>query len=54
LINNVLGYEFEGYERTIDAHIKNIRHKIEEDPQNPTYIKTIYGAGYKFVGLPDP
>jgi two-component system OmpR family response regulator len=54
LINSVLGYNFEGYERVIDAHIKNIRHKIEEDPQNPLYIKTIYGAGYKFVGLPDP
>ena len=54
LINNVMGYEFEGYERDIDAHIKNIRHKIEQDPQKPMYIKTIYGAGYKFVGLPDP
>jgi len=53
LINNVLGYEFEGYERVIDAHIKNIRHKIENDPQNPVFIKTIYGAGYKFVGAPD-
>lgn len=53
LINNVLGYEFEGYERVIDAHVKNIRHKIEDDPQNPVFIKTIYGAGYKFVGVPD-
>jgi len=53
LINNVLGYEFEGYERVIDAHIKNMRHKIENDPQNPVFIKTIYGAGYKFVGAPD-
>jgi two-component system OmpR family response regulator len=53
LISNVLGYEFEGYERVIDAHIKNIRHKIENDPQNPVFIKTIYGAGYKFVGAPD-
>jgi DNA-binding response OmpR family regulator len=54
LINSVMGYEFEGYDRVIDAHIKNIRHKIEQDPQNPVFIKTIYGAGYKFVGLPDP
>jgi len=53
LISNVLGYEFEGYERVIDAHIKNIRHKIENDPQNPMLIKTVYGAGYKFVGAPD-
>lgn len=53
LISNVLGYEFEGYERVIDAYVKNIRHKIEDDPQNPVFIKTIYGAGYKFVGAPD-
>jgi len=53
LISNVLGYEFEGYERVVDAHIKNIRHKIENDPQNPMFIKTVYGAGYKFVGAPD-
>jgi DNA-binding response OmpR family regulator len=53
LINNVLGYEFEGYERVIDAHIKNIRHKIEKDPQKPVYVGTIYGVGYKFIGLPD-
>ncbi len=53
LINSVMGYEFEGYERVIDAHIKNIRHKIENDLQKPKFIKTIYGAGYKFVGAPD-
>ncbi|GAB4534856.1 MAG: response regulator transcription factor [Thermodesulfovibrionia bacterium] len=53
LINIILGYDFEGYDRTIDAHIKNIRHKIEDDPRQPTYIKTIYGVGYKFIGIPD-
>ena len=53
LINNVLGYEFEGYERVIDAHVKNLRHKIENDPQTPMFIKTVYGAGYKFVGAQD-
>ena len=53
LINNVLGYEFEGYERAIDAHIKNIRHKIENDSQRPNFIKTVYGAGYKFLGERD-
>ncbi len=53
LVNVILGYDFEGYDRTIDAHIKNIRHKIEEDPRNPSYIKTVYGAGYKFIGQPD-
>jgi DNA-binding response OmpR family regulator len=50
---NILGYEFEGYERVIDAHVKNIRRKLESDPQNPLFIKTIYGAGYKFMGAPD-
>ena len=53
LINIILGYDFEGYDRTIDAHIKNIRHKIEDNPRNPSYIKTVYGVGYKFIGLPD-
>ncbi|MBI5057996.1 MAG: response regulator transcription factor [Nitrospirae bacterium] len=53
LVNVILGYDFEGYDRTIDAHIKNIRHKIEEDPRNPSYIKTVYGVGYRFIGQPD-
>jgi DNA-binding response OmpR family regulator len=53
LINMVQGYDFEGYDRTIDAHIKNLRHKIEDDQKNPEFIKTIYGVGYKFSGAPD-
>lgn len=53
LVNIILGYDFEGYDRTIDAHIKNIRHKIEEDPRDPSYIKTVYGVGYRFIGQPD-
>jgi DNA-binding response OmpR family regulator len=53
LINMVQGYDFEGYDRTIDAHIKNLRHKIEDDKKNPEFIKTIYGVGYKFSGTPD-
>ncbi|MBI5674630.1 MAG: response regulator transcription factor [Nitrospirae bacterium] len=53
LVNVILGYDYEGYDRTIDAHIKNIRHKIEDDPKNPSYIKTVYGLGYRFIGLPD-
>jgi len=53
LIHKVLGYDFEGYDRVIDAHIKNIRRKVEQDPQKPMYIGTIYGAGYKFIGQPD-
>lgn len=50
LINVALGDEFEGYDRAVDSHIKNIRQKIENDPKNPIYILTIYGIGYKFGG----
>lgn len=53
IVNAVQGYDFEGYDRVIDAHIKNIRHKIEDNPQKPMFIKTVYGAGYKFIGIPD-
>lgn len=53
LVNVILGYDFEGYDRTIDAHIKNIRHKIEDNQRNPSYVKTVYGVGYKFTGQPD-
>lgn len=53
LVEKALGYHFEGYERSIDAHIKNIRHKIEDDPKNPLFILTIYGLGYKFTGKRD-
>lgn len=53
LVNVILGYDFEGYDRTIDAHIKNIRQKIEDDPKVSLYIKTVYGIGYKFIGKPD-
>jgi len=53
LVNIILGYDFEGYDRTIDAHIKNIRHKIEDDPKESQYIKTVYGVGYRFIGQPD-
>ncbi|GMK47016.1 DNA-binding response regulator [Paenibacillus glycanilyticus] len=50
LIDKVLGYTFEGDIRTIDQHVKNIRHKIEPDPRNPRYIVTVYGSGYRFAG----
>lgn len=48
LVEEVQGYSFEGYERTIDAHIKNLRQKIEDDPKNPVMIGTVYGVGYRF------
>lgn len=53
LVEKALGYQFEGYERSIDAHIKNIRRKIEDDPKNPAFIVTIYGVGYRFSGKKD-
>ncbi len=50
LIEKAIGYDFEGFDRTIDVHILNLRRKIEPDPKQPRYIKTIYGAGYKLAG----
>ena len=49
LIDRVQGQAFEGYERTVDAHIKNLRSKVEPDPRVPRYIVTVYGVGYKFA-----
>ncbi len=48
LIEKALGYDFEGFDRTIDVHILNLRRKLEADPVHPRYIKTVYGSGYKF------
>jgi two-component system alkaline phosphatase synthesis response regulator PhoP len=50
LIEEAFGYDFEGFDRTIDVHILNLRRKIEPDANHPRYIKTVYGVGYKFVG----
>jgi len=50
LINRVRGYEFEGYERTIDSHVKNLRRKVEEDPGRPAIVQTVLGGGYR-LGL---
>ena len=50
LINRVRGYEFEGYERTVDSHVKNLRRKVEEDPGNPRIVQTVLGGGYR-LGL---
>ncbi|MGC2061493.1 MAG: response regulator transcription factor [Thermodesulfovibrionales bacterium] len=47
------GFDFEGYDRTIDAHVKNLRHKIEKDSKDPEFIKTVYGIGYRFIGTVD-
>jgi DNA-binding response OmpR family regulator len=53
IVTIVQGYDFEGYDRTIDAHVKNLRHKIEENSRSPEFIQTVYGIGYKFIGTPD-
>jgi DNA-binding response OmpR family regulator len=50
LISIALGSDFDGYDRAIDSHIKNIRQKIEDDPKYPVYILTVHGLGYKFGG----
>lgn len=47
LIDEALGYDFEGFDRTIDVHILNLRRKLEPDPSHPKYLKTVYGTGYK-------
>lgn len=52
LIEQTYGHLFEGFERTVDAHVKNLRQKIEPTPKSPRYILTAYGAGYKFAGRP--
>jgi two-component system alkaline phosphatase synthesis response regulator PhoP len=44
-----LGIDFEGVERTLDSHIRNLRQKIEPDPGNPTYVQTVYGVGYRLA-----
>jgi DNA-binding response OmpR family regulator len=49
LLDAVRGVAFESYERAIDAHIKNIRRKIEPNPREPRYVLTVYGVGYKFA-----
>lgn len=48
LVGRVQGYDYEGYERTIDAHVKNLRRKLGDDPHDPRYVLTVTGVGYKF------
>ncbi len=50
LISDALGYDYAAYERTIDAHVRNLRRKIEQDIQNPEFILTVFGVGYRFAG----
>jgi DNA-binding response OmpR family regulator len=49
LVERAFGYDYEGLERTVDAHVMNLRKKIEPDHTSPTYIETVYGVGYRFM-----
>ncbi|MCB0196083.1 MAG: response regulator transcription factor, partial [Anaerolineae bacterium] len=49
LIEQALGYEYEGSERTLDSHMRNLRRKIDPDTDKPSYIQTVYGVGYRLV-----
>lgn len=49
IIEKTFGIQFDGFDRTIDTHIKNLRQKLEDDPKKPAYIRTVYSMGYKFV-----
>ena len=51
LLDIIQGIRYEGYQRTIDLHIKNLRAKIERDPRTPHYIETVYGVGYRFARI---
>ena len=49
LVERAFGYDYEGLERTVDAHVMNLRKKIEKDHTNPNYVETVYGVGYRFM-----
>jgi DNA-binding response OmpR family regulator len=48
LLELAFGYDYQGFERTVDVHMMNLRKKIESDPAHPRYVQTVYGVGYKF------
>ncbi|TFG58258.1 MAG: response regulator transcription factor [Spirochaetales bacterium] len=51
LLQLIWGYQYEGYEHTVNSHINRLRVKIEQDPGNPKYLKTVWGVGYRFAEL---
>ena len=54
LLDRLYGMSYDGFARSVDAHIKNLRQKLEEDPSDPRYVLTIYGIGYKFNSEAQP
>jgi DNA-binding response OmpR family regulator len=52
LLERTQGFAYDGYERTVDVHIKNLRKKIEADPGSPNYLLTVFGVGYRFNANP--
>jgi DNA-binding response OmpR family regulator len=54
LLNKVWGYSYEGYSHTVNSHINRLRSKIEKEPSNPHFIKTVWGVGYRFTEHQDP
>jgi DNA-binding response OmpR family regulator len=53
LLENIWDYTYSGYDRTIDSHINRLRAKIEENPDDPKLVRTVWGVGYKFNDEPD-
>ena len=51
LLDRIWGYQFSGYEHTVNSHINRLRAKIEKDPANPRYIQTVWSVGYRFIDL---
>ncbi len=51
LLNLIWGYQFEGYEHTVNTHINRLRNKIESDPSHPVFLKTVWGVGYRFADI---
>jgi len=49
LLDEVWGYQYSGYSHTVNTHINRLRNKIEPDPSSPTYVKTVWGVGYRFA-----
>ncbi len=53
LLEEAFGYDCEGLERTVDVHVMNLRRKLEDDPAEPRYLRTVYGVGYRMPEDPD-